>query len=265
VVIRPHFPGPSCEEPVYFALGQLDGTELRNFANPDSGSLDEFCFKEWYRYLNCGYRTAAVGGTDKMSAGMPVGGVRTYARLGRSQGFTFENWGRAIRAGRTFTTSGPLLDLQVDGHSIGDEIRIPGRRATVEVEARAECAWPIDRLEVVVNGTVVAAASSRRGARALSLREQVRLEGSCWIAARCGSRTRVNHCWPIHLGAHTSPIYVIAAGQEIFSPSDATYMLTLIDGGVTYLDTLSVRFDQQRHRAMKAIFEKARREIARRL
>ena len=265
VVIRPHFPGPSCEEPVYFALGQLDGTELRNFANPDSGSLDEFCFKEWYRYLNCGYRTAAVGGTDKMSAGMPVGGVRTYARLGRSQGFTFENWGRAIRAGRTFTTSGPLLDLQVDGHSIGDEIRIPGRRATVEVEARAECAWPIDLLEVVVNGTVVAAASSRRGARALSLREQVRLEGSCWIAARCGSRTRVNHCWPIHLGAHTSPIYVIAAGQVIFSPSDATYMLTLIDGGVTYLDTLSVRFDEKRHRAMKAIFEKARREIARRL
>jgi len=265
VVIRPHFPGPSCEEPVYFALGQLDGAEVRQFANPDSGSLDEFCFTEWYRYLNCGYRVAAVGGTDKMSAGMPVGGARTYARLSRNQGFTFENWGRAIRAGRTFTTSGPLIDLTVDGHAIGDEIRVPRRRATVEVHAQAQCVWPIHRLEVIVSGRVVAATSSKRGARSLSLREKVRLDGSCWIAARCGSRARVQHCWPIHLGAHTSPIYVIAAGQELFSPSDATYMLTLIDGGVTYLDTLSVRYDQKRHRAMKAIFEKARREIARRL
>jgi hypothetical protein len=250
---------------VYISLGQLDGVEIRPNVGPEAGSLDQFNYAEWYRYLNCGYRVAAVGGTDKMSAGMPVGGVRTYARLNRNQGFTFENWGRAIRAGRTFTTSGPLIDLTVDGQAVGDEIRIAGRRATVEVKAHAECAWPIDLLEVVVNGQVVAATSARRGAKALALRERVKLDGSCWIAARCGSRTRVNHCWPIHLGAHTSPIYVIAAGQEIFSPSDATYMLTLIDGGVTYLDTLSVRFDEKRHRAMKAIFEKARREITRRL
>ena len=69
------------------------------------------------------------------------------------------------------------------------------------------------------------------------------------------------HCWPIHLGAHTSPVYVVAGSQELFSESDASYMLTLIDGGLTYLDTLSVRFDEKRHRAMKAIFEKARKAI----
>lgn len=263
VVIRPHFPSPICEEPVYFALEKLDGTELRQFGPPSA--LDQFCFREWYRYLNCGYRVAAVGGTDKMSAGMPVGGARTYAKLGAGEEFTFANWGKAVRAGRTFTTSGPLIEMQVEGKEPGDEIRLPSGGGTLEVEAKVECAWPLHRLEIVVNGQVAAYESSAAGARALTLRRKLKVKGSSWIAARCGSNLQVNHCWPIHLGAHTSPVYITVGGREMFSPSDATYMLTLIDGGLTYLDTLSIRYDEERHRAMKAMFEKARERLHSRL
>ncbi len=265
VVVRPHFPHPICEEPVYFVLGQLDGTELRNYGDPDSGSLDEFCYREWYRYLNCGYRVAAVGGTDKMSAGMPVGGARTYALLDPNDEFTFENWGKAVRAGRTFTTSGPLITLKAEGHDIGDEISLPSTGGTLEVVSEAACQWPIHLLELVVNGQVVAKAADERGANRLTLKAKVPVKKSSWITARCGSRLRVNHCWPIRLGAHTSPVYVVVGGEEMFSPGDATYMLTLIDGGLTYLDTLSVRYQEDRHRQMKAIFDKARRELQGRL
>lgn len=258
VVIRPHFPSPMCEEPVYIALEKLDGAELRQFASPARGSLDEFCFTEWYRYLNCGYRVAAVGGTDKMSAGMPVGGARTYARLAPEDEFSFENWGRAVRAGRTFTSSGPVMDLRVEGKEIGEEIRMPAGGGTLEVQASAQCAWPLHRLEIVVNGRVAADSSSADGTRKMSLTRKIRVEGSSWIAARCGSNLVVSHCWPIHLGAHTSPVYIVVGGRKMFSPSDASYMLTLIDGGLTYLDTLSVRYDQERHRKMKAMFERAK-------
>ena len=264
VVIRPHFPFPSCEEPVYFALEQLDGAELRRFANPDSGTLDQLCFLEWYRYLNCGYRVAAVGGTDKMSAGMPVGGVRTYAQLGRSDAMTFENWGKAIRAGRTFTTSGPLIGLTVEGKQLGDEIKLD-HSGTLEFEAHCESIWPQNRLELVVNGKVVASTVSKEGQKRLRLRGKVAIDHSSWIAARCGSRMMVQHCWPIHIGAHTSPIYVIVNKQEIFSPNDASYMLTLIDGGIAYLDTVSVRYNEKRHRQMKAIFENARHRLMHRM
>ncbi|UCH35586.1 MAG: CehA/McbA family metallohydrolase [Armatimonadota bacterium] len=265
VVIRPHFPFPTCEEPVYFALGQLDGVELRRYADPASGSLDEFCFKEWYRYLNCGYRVAAVGGTDKMSAGMPVGGARTYARLASDDGFSFDSWGKAVRAGRTFTTSGPLITLKVEGREVGDEIQLPSTGGTVEVEAEATSIWPIHLLEVVANERVVASADDKRGTHRLALKAKVPVKRSSWIAARCGSRLRVHHCWPIQLGAHTSPVYVICGGQEMFSAADAAYMLTLIDGGLTYLDTMSVRYDEARHRQMKAVFGRARRELETRL
>jgi len=258
VAIRPHFPFPMCEEPVYIALEKLDGAELRRFANPAAGSLDEFCFTEWYRYLNCGYRVAAVGGTDKMSAGMPVGGARTYARLASDDEFTFANWAKAVRAGRTFTTSGPVMDLRVDGREMGEEIRMPAGGGALEVQASAQCAWPIHRLEIVVNGQVVANSASVEGSRKLTLSRRLQVRESSWIAARCGSNLQVNHCWPIHLGAHTSPVYAVVDGRKLFSASDASYMLTLIDGGLTYLDTLSVRYDEERHRKMKAIFERAR-------
>lgn len=264
VVIRPHFPAPNTENPVQIVLGKLDAVELRNFGDPAAG-LGTFSITEWYRYLNCGYRVAAVGGTDKMSAGMPVGGVRTYARLDRNRPFNFGNWAEAVRKGRTFTTSGPLIDLTVDGHGIGDVIRLRGGSGTVEMQAEASCVWPLQRLEIVVNGQVVAMADAPKGRAKLTLKHRMALPGSCWIAARCGSGLLQHHCWPMPLGAHTSPVYVAVPGSELFNSSDATYMLTLIEGGMTYLDTLSVRYDAQRHRRIRAVYEQAHAELHRRL
>jgi hypothetical protein len=42
-------------------------------------------------------------------------------------------------------------------------------------------------------------------------------------------------------------------------------VLTLLDGGLTYLDTLSVRYEEERHREMKAIFEKTKQALHNRL
>jgi len=265
VVIRPHFPQPNLENPVDIILGRIDGLEISNATAPPTGPLDAFMLREYYRYLNCGYRVACVGGTDKMSAGMPVGGIRTYAKLDRNRAFDFANWGAAVRGGRTFSTSGPLLDLTVDGHSVGEEIRMKGGRGTVEVHALAESAWPIHRLEVVKNGEIVATAERKAGASKLEIRTPIPVEGPGWIAARCASTLKKYHTWPGYLAAHTSPVYIAASGKRLFSPSDATYMLTLIDGGLTYLDTLSVRYSEQRHREMKAVYRKAQAALRARM
>ena len=138
--------------------------------------------------------------------------------------------------------------------TMGEEIRLKGGRGTVEVHASAQSAWPIHRLEVVMNGRIVATTSRKAGAKKLSIRTRLKVDGSSWIAARCGSTMKVHHCWPIFLAAHTSPVYVVVPGTDLFNPSDAAYMLTLIDGGLTYLDTLSVRYNAKRHREMKAIY-----------
>ena len=57
--------------------GKIDALETQAF----TPGLDDPSIREWYRFLSLGYRLPIVGGTDKMSAEIPVGAVRTYAHL----------------------------------------------------------------------------------------------------------------------------------------------------------------------------------------
>jgi hypothetical protein len=258
--VLPHFPNPCCEAAADVVLGKVDAVEVRYFT-PD---LDSYNIGEWYRFLNCGYRLAAVGGTDKMSAGMPLGGVRTYAHLG-DEDLTLANWAGAVRAGRTFTTSGPLIGLLVEGHPPGDEIPLPTGGGTLEMEAWGLSVQPIHELQIVVNGQVVAREAAEEGVLETRLHAKVRLKGSAWISARCVSRLNLWHCWPISIAGITSPVYVRCGDTEMFNPSDASYMLTLIDGGLTWLDTLSIRASPDRHVRIREVFEEARNRLSRRL
>lgn len=254
LVVVPHFPFPHSEIIAEIVRGRVDGVEVWDFWTP---TMDLFSFHELYRLLNCGYRVAVVGGTDKMSAGMPVGNVRTYAHIG-DDALTFESWARAVRAGRTYTTSGPLVRFSVEGRQPGDELALPSRGGTVNIEAEVvSLTGPVNRLEVVHNGTVVAAAESRRGANGLSLSERVRVNGSGWFAARCVSEHRAWSVWPQHIAAHTSAVYVKAGRDEVFDNPTAEYLITTMKGGLAWLDTLATRDTPERHAAIKHVFEDA--------
>lgn len=260
LVVVPHFPDPYCEVAADIVLGKIDGVEIRYF----TPTLDDYHMGEWYRYLNCGYRVAAVGGTDKMFAGMPVGGVRTYAHLGDGE-LDFANWSAAVRAGRTFTTSGPIIGLSVDGKAVGDEIRLPAGGGTLAVEAWAESVLPFHTLQVVVNGRVVASEDREGDARRMTLETGLRLERSSWVAARCVSRYQVWHGWPVHVAAHTSPVYVVVGGERQFSPADATFMMTLLDGGMAWLDTLSIPAGPEKQAQIRRVFQDAKDALHQRM
>ncbi len=242
-VIIPHFPLPNGEPAVLIATGRADGVEMivqrRSF------------HEEYYRYLNCGYRLPLVGGTDKMSADVPVGIYRTYAKLG-DEPFSFESWTRAVRAGRTFLSGGPMIGLNVDGHEIGDCVRLSGP-GTVHVSARAEGIFPIWTLQLIQNGRVVASTGDPSGARRLDLQADVRIDGNCWLAARCGGPhyfDAPSHHGPWERGvfAHTSPVYVACGDGEWsqFDVDQARSMLTVIDGGLQRIRGHAVRYPQDR-------------------
>jgi hypothetical protein len=259
LVVLPHFPNPYCEAVADIILGKIDAAEIRYF----TPAMDSNNVREWYRYLNCGYRLTAVGGTDKMWAGMPVGGVRTYTYLGDAD-FTFANWADAVRAGRTFTTSGPLISLSVEGFAPGDEIQLPTGGGTLEAEASVHSVQPFHELQLVMNGQVIARETADQGTFQGRIQTKIQVRGSAWVAARCISRHKVWHGWPVNIAAHTSPIYVTCNGDELFAPSEATYLLTLIDGGLTWLDTLSIPASPERGARLRAVFEAARRELIQR-
>jgi len=256
VVIRPHFPGCGhTEDPVSILRGLVDALEI---GQPRDG----FPLQEWYRYLNCGYRVAVCGGTDKMSAGSPLGWQRTYARLDSDRPLTYDAWAEAVRAGRTVSTTGPVIDLCVEGRGIGDTIELPASGGTLEARATAECFAPLGMLELVHNGKVVAAAGAARGAKRLELSERIKVNGTSWIAARCvGAKGP-----PVeYLAAHTSPVYVNCPGSRLFDGPAARHMLALVEGGIEYLNTLATLFDEASRKRMVKVFNEAREELRGRL
>jgi hypothetical protein len=259
LVISPHFPEPPGEIAADIVTGRIDAVELW-----PKGIGFGFPFQEWYRYLNCGYRLPAVGGTDKMSAGMPVGANRTYAYLG-NQEFNFECWARAVRSGNTFCSTGPLLFFQVDGQPPGSEIPLSAEGGTLEVLAEARSCYPVHRVEVVCNGRVIAFAEESGGKTILDLRERLKIKGPAWLAARCWSSAPATAVWPFALAAHTSPVYLTAPGKELFSAPVATYLLHLIEGAEAWAAELATRANEDRRKGILSVFGAARETLQGRL
>ena len=271
-VISPHFPSPNGEPATLIATGRLDGVEMLRHTKINH--------LEYYRYLNCGYRLPLVGGTDKMSAEVPVGMYRTYVKIPDDQEFNYDNWCKNVVKGRTFLSGGPIISFTVDGKEIGDTVSLSGA-GTVEVEARAESIFPIHRLEVIQDGRVVASTEARDGARCLELKEKVKIDGHTWLAARCGGPDYYNvtphrDIWSRGVFAHTSPIYVACGGEwEMFDEPAAQYMLTMIDGTLAYINdvapqhqhgTVTHHHGEDDHLAyLQRPFLEARRAIHRRM
>jgi hypothetical protein len=230
-VVIPHLPNPNGEPAVLIATGRADAVEMLVHG--------QYPHLEYYRYLNGGYRLPLVGGTDKMSSDVPVGIYRTYAYVPAEEEFTYESWCRAVRAGRTFLSGGPIIDFTVDGVRVGDTLQLSSA-GTVEVEAAAESIFPIHTLEIVQQGRVVASTEEPKGSRRLRLRAPLKIDGHTWLAARCGgpgySAVQHHDGWRRGIFAHTSPVYVAVGGEWwLFDRDTAQYMLTLIEGGLSYV------------------------------
>ena len=70
---------------------------------------------------------------------------------------------------------------------------------------------------------------------------------------------------PPNVAAHTSPVYVTCGRTRLFDGPAAEHMLSLVEGGMEYLQTLATVFDERSRRRMVKLFKEARRELKGRL
>jgi hypothetical protein len=253
LAVAVHFPYPTAEVAADIVLGKIDAVEVPHSL---SEQFDNLRFLDWYRCLNCGYRLPVVGGTDKMGTYRAVGAIRTYAYIGQQE-FSFANWAKAVRNGNTFTTSGPMILFQADGRSPGGEITLPSGGGSVEVNVEARSFVPFHRVEIVLNGRVVSSREETAGTRQLTLKDKVRVSGPGWLAARCSSQRG-----PV---AHTSPVYLRAPGQELFSAPAAAYLLTLIEGTRSWVENLATRPDAAGLERIRAMLNEAHARLHKRI
>lgn len=254
--IAVHYPHPTSELAAGIALGKVDAAEIYLF-NDDFNTMR---IRDWYRSLNCGYRLPCVGGTDKMSAGMPVGAGRTYAYIGAKE-MNYDSWAEAVRSGRTFTTTGPLIEFRAEGRMPGSTIKISSGGASIVCHAEVSSYIPVHRVEIVFNGKVVASREESAGARQLKLNEPVKVSGPGWLAARTVGRLGPHPGVRLGIQAHTSPVYVSAPDREHFAPEAGAYMLKLIDGTRTWVDTLATHAGPERAERLRRVLAEARAEL----
>lgn len=238
------------------ALGKVDSIDLMTMGDAFNDIFGQLGPADtWYRFLNLGFRVPATAGTDKMQNTQVLGSVRTYVKIDGS--LSYQGWIDGIRAGRTFTTTGPMIKLSADTAEIGDTITVsPGQTVSVKVEVTSRI--PMERIEIVQGGKIVATKKNPSGARSVSFTVNVPIEESTWIAARTSSSISLPFNQGIPVFAHTSPIYIDVPGQPISSPEAAAYFAKQCEAAIEWAKTKAKVLDESQREEMIALYEKAR-------
>lgn len=259
LVIMPHVPVPDFENAANIVLGHADAAEMCWIWQGEQIGQGE---KGYYRWLNVGQKLPIVGGTDKMSNGRILGGSRTYAKLPDGQEFTYDNWCKAVKQGNTFASTGAMIDLRVEGAQMGDEIALPGNGGTLEIEVVANSVWPLTAVELIVNGVRHVREVTDEGERTLRLTTKLKTEKSCWVAARCWGPYATD-AGPVM--AHSSPVYIDVGRRCAFEESDGEYMMTHMEGGITWAQKMGVFKDEAVRGRLIGLFQEAQGELRRRM
>lgn len=205
----------------------------------------------FYRYLNLGIKVPFSTGTDWFVYDF----ARVYVPL--DEELTSEAWLRELRAGRSFVTNGPFLELIAERGIVGDTISLggPGRLTFM---AKAMGRLDYGGLEIVYNGKVVGRAPAIRegGYHYTDKHFSVDLPEPGWVALRIPIKNSQNE-FGRRLFAHTSPIYIEMNGRSIFKAEVAEAMLKEIAESVSKIEEQAVFGTEQESVAVMSVYSRA--------
>jgi hypothetical protein len=157
----------------------------------------------YYSFLNCGFRIPVSAGSASGVMSSWIGYERVYVKVSRP--FSYGQWFRDLKAGRSVATNGPLLEVAVNGKPPGAEFpwKAPLR---VKLAIQVHTQEPVERVEVIFNGKVIANQSVK----------ELTISQPGWLAVRCfgpaGEAIRY---------AHSSPFYFPQDGKLPVQRADA--------------------------------------------
>jgi hypothetical protein len=194
--------------------------------------------KDWYRAWNAGLRFALVGASGKDSNRVCLGAMRTYARLSDAATFSLSEWIEGIRLGRTSASTGPLLELEAGGKTMGSTLDLSEVGVEVPVRVRIRGALQ-GSVEIIVNGAVCERRHLSSDDEEMEFTRVWNEPG--WIAARFVD-ARIQGQF-----AHTSPVYVTIRGQPRQDPVARQWLRQNVERTLEWVTTTG-RFEKPRRR-----------------
>ncbi|MFE0152696.1 CehA/McbA family metallohydrolase [Nonomuraea sp. NPDC059007] len=208
------------------ALGLVDSLDVLTHASiPATAAV-------YRRLLGAGNRLAVTAGTDTMisftrsdNQSNPPGWGRVYARVDGA--LTAESFAAAVRARRTFATTGPWLELSVDGHGPGATIDAePGGRLSVTATAIGP---EVSAVRIrTADGVRAGAGRLGGGDDALTVTVELDVGEPTYVLAEalCEPHPRTLTATGYAL---TSPVHVDVGGRQVARGSDVRWCLDWLD------------------------------------
>ena len=241
-----HFSWNGCDLPRgfpwYVTTEGIDFVELLQFNTINT--LD------YYDYLNLGFRLAAAAGSD-IPWGSTLGECRTFVYTGDS--FDLDRWFAGLKSGHTFVSNGPALEFFVDEKLAGSEIELEAA-GVVKVRARAwghPAVGVPDVLELVGNeGVLHRVERVADDQRELELTCELDVDTSQWLAVnvRCGNGAV----------AHSSPVYIVVAGEPTWSRSRSRAIVAKQLKAIGQIEKEFSTGSDERSRAIRERLQRAR-------
>lgn len=182
------------------ALGNIDFIEVFQFGVLKADA--------WYELLNAGLRVTGVAGSDfpvplnnrkPWPRWLPLLGPERTLVKARAGDSPYETWAAGVRSGNVVVTNGPLVEISLDV-------------ATETATATARFFRPLEKLEIVKNGQVLAAANGDGKRTGLQVSARLAEKESCWVAARSTARREEGEP---EIQGHTNPVYVLREGRPV--------------------------------------------------
>jgi hypothetical protein len=212
------------------AVGEYMQLERNDAGLTEWGWID-FGFQTYYALLNCGFKIAPTAGSAAGVHPVPAGFGRVYVEVPGT--LTPDGWLQALRKGRSFVTTGPLMRSRLNGEPAGQLSELKpndnGLYRTM-VTGEIDSVFPIERLEIIHNGKIVQRLD-RLETRQSSLGDHVvchstfaatvEVRDSGWIAVRAFER----HPQGRPRFAHSAPWYFSIPGRELLpSATEIDYL-----------------------------------------
>jgi len=234
-----------------FAMDVAFGlTDALEWSSASRGALYPL-FHAW----NNDFRVTPVGGEDTLANMLnhrPLGIIRTYAQMDGPP--SHDGWVSALKEGRTFMTSGPLVELTVDGKGMGESVSL-SKPGEVKIRGRVWSRMPLRSVRIHRNGEVWKELPVF--GKEVVIDETAQVDKSAWFAVT----VEADEFRPVPKAfgqAVTNAIRVYVGDQPIRSRASAEYFLKWLDKFRTMIaDPSEWRSDDERRRVFAQIAEAA--------
>ena len=192
--------------------------------------------ERWFDYLNLGFKIAPSAGTDYMHNIVLPGVERNYVHI--EEPFTLQGWFDGLKQGKTFVTTGPMLEFTINGKPMGSELQLKSGDNIV-IEASASINPDIDyldSLELIEQGDVIKTVKAESADQTeLSLRYETTAKHGSWFVVRAaGKEQRTFRLdWfgdgPSKI-AVSGAVYIYVDGKSFWKPSAVPSIVEALKG-----------------------------------